>query len=240
MRVRGGLSCDCVQLTATLTVTVTAMPPPTVLTEFDREITTGAEGDWKSDDDPSAPLPVIHPSPWPGQSEFMSKLHGIERELTTLRCREDAFGFSHCVVCNLQFNTSDHWYSWTGGMAWNGSFLTHYVRKHNVKPSHQFYHWVMTFPMTIQAVAGRQQKRNAELEHQRRALVAAEEEGRRFMAMTPEEHRADYNRFRERWLKARYGDNWNRVDTHRPLNQPVEDALAGLILQTPPPSAPPQ
>jgi hypothetical protein len=131
-----------------------------VLTEFDRRHITEVEGQWQGypflpDDDVEGggvadpyPVPIPHSTRWPGRDEFELRLTKIQEKLRP----ESYLGVSRCSICNADLSVR----TYTGKemrrtagnvreeVCWSAHFLSHYVQKHNVKPSLEFYNWVMT------------------------------------------------------------------------------------------------
>lgn len=216
------------------------------LTTFDRDVVVEMEGCWRrtdlhplvdfadSDDEDQTPtirrntsqdhlpLPIPHTHRWPGQSAFESELEAIQLEFQSLRCVESALGVSSCDICHTETGVMQEYKG--DGMVWRGDFL-HYVEVHNVKPSREFYQWVIARPMDEVSVAQRRaakdertQQRRLELHQQVERAIA---EQRRVDALTPqqreEEEKAHYAAFREQYLKERFGEHWQNIDTMAPI-----------------------
>ncbi len=192
------------------------------LDSFDRERVVTAEGYWASPDDASLPFPVAHTQKWPGQDQFEVKLRRIEKEYDALGYSGGYFGSSSCRLCHQTLGSDEY----NGeGMKWTGDFLGHYVMRHNVKPSRQFYTWVLERPMDAgtcaQRVVNHARRVAAVAERQRAAAEVARQERERTSHLSAREVRdeiqRDYDAHREQFLRQRYGDNWHRVDTSRPI-----------------------
>ncbi len=92
------------------------------------------EGFWYSELEPQYPK-VIEGIPWEGQEEFLKALRIKERKAKLVVY----WSLSICRICK-EFNGNSTFYleNWE----WPCGFI-HYIRDHNVKPSPEFYDFVM-------------------------------------------------------------------------------------------------
>jgi hypothetical protein len=93
------------------------------------------EGYWYSKYEPKYPSPVANDEPWEGKAEFLEKLTQKESRTPVDRYK----GWSNCRLCNknngsTEFKTSN--WRWPEG-------YKHYIEDHNVKPSDEFYQFIM-------------------------------------------------------------------------------------------------
>ena len=98
------------------------------------------EGDWGS--------PIAEPSPWPSQEEFEEKLARLEDlaqegnipglEFRRLR------GVSESKLDPSEILKRNEYHDLVHNFCWTSSFLPHYVHKFNVRPSREFYEYVMS------------------------------------------------------------------------------------------------
>lgn len=136
----------------------------TRLTEFDREnmpVSDGGkvEGYWAEDKEESTifPFPVGSDNPWPGKAEFLTKLREKEGKAEntqfrgTSRCRlvkknncEPDIDDDMMVIKNN--GSSEFSMSTPAGdqIAWPEGYA-HYIEVHNVKPSREFYNFIMNW-----------------------------------------------------------------------------------------------
>jgi hypothetical protein len=134
----------------------------TPLTEFDRESmsTQGGvkyEGYWANSEDEKSnfPFPVGSDTAWPGKDEFLTKLRKKQSSAEETSYR----GMSHCRLvgkhnCQSDSGFDDQPVKDNGSSEFsitspNGDLITwpegyaHYVEVHNVKPSREFYNFIM-------------------------------------------------------------------------------------------------
>lgn len=132
---------------------------------FQRDAVKVAEGYWKSSDEPDLPVPVPHKERWQGQDEFEAKLGDLQMSA-------DEGGYFGCTTSRITGERlgSDE-YVYRHKMRWTGDYLSHYIMKHNVKPSKAFYQWVLAEPNPFKtsqerdkAVEKRDKKEKAEKE----------------------------------------------------------------------------
>lgn len=114
------------------------------------------EGYWATDKDPTQdrykgkyPWPTVHEKPWSGKQAFLERLHQIEK-LKDIK--------NSCIGWQLYRGVS--WsrvdFTWIGcgeykdyreRITWPEAYSSHYIDKYNVKPSREFYDYVMSFPL---------------------------------------------------------------------------------------------
>ncbi len=132
------------------------------------------EGYWASDEDPSKdsykgkyPFPKANPKPWPTQKEFLERLERLTEKAKLEKAKSVALGtqydnnWSGYSVINWRgvsisrfepskyVGSQDYVYKdpKTGEeIYWTEAFGPYYVKKFNVKPSKEFYDWVMNNP----------------------------------------------------------------------------------------------
>lgn len=88
-------------------------------------------------------IPFKHDSEWSGKSEFVNKLRKIQKNVTQLcanglspsRFEKDKY------LGSLEFRDSK------AHIAWPGDYLEYYIEKHNVKPSREFYNYVLDWTL---------------------------------------------------------------------------------------------
>ncbi len=132
---------------------VKSVPKPAF--DFDRDEVIDAEGYWALSVDPKKdiykgkyPFPKANAKPWAGKEEFLKKLEKIEAFASrdeNAKIRINVFRGpamsrldSGIVGCTEYVDT-------VNSMKWTEGFGSHYIGKHNVKPSREFYEYVMTF-----------------------------------------------------------------------------------------------
>ena len=108
---------------------------------------TRYEGDWLG------VIPKTYPIKWASQDEFVSKLKKIQALSLLQECVSSSLTYHHfsknnkCIFgsnkCNLP---GGDFTDYTEGICWRESFL-HYVESHNVKPSKEFYNYVMDYKL---------------------------------------------------------------------------------------------
>jgi hypothetical protein len=152
-------------------ITVVALTLTTHAVEFERSHMTiipglyagtyqRVEGYWgqhEHDHRDNLPFPIAHAEPWPGQKEFLKKLISIESSAqfwdhdSLTESRIQIFIFkgsahsrleSHVQVSNKEFYDTCEQIRWPHGFSW------YYVARFNVKPSKEFYDYVMNFELT--------------------------------------------------------------------------------------------
>lgn len=135
------------------------------LTEFEREkmslitnnwntTTSLVEGYWASSPYPERdkyrgkyPFPIPHENPWPGQQQFLKKLAQLESsdkvEKSTMRgWAPSRLGYEGWD--DHEYGSCEYWYkNDSRHIGWTDAFGPFYVAKRNVKPSHEFYDFVM-------------------------------------------------------------------------------------------------
>lgn len=88
------------------------------------------------------PFPISHKQPWPGKQKFFEKLVLIEAsnkvELICMRGVAPS-RLESSFVGNCEFHYKDDHHT----IIWTDAFNSHYVAKYNVKPSREFYDFVM-------------------------------------------------------------------------------------------------
>ena len=110
------------------------------------------EGYWADNQDPAKdsykgkyPFPQKHAHPWPTQEEFLRKLSVLESKAKVIGYR----GLSPSRFEDLHVGSREYQYKahWVGKLiCWPEAFGPYYVEKFNVKPSKEFYDWVMNNP----------------------------------------------------------------------------------------------
>ncbi len=94
------------------------------------------------------PFPIAYKEPWPGKQEFLEKLTLIEDsnkvQLVCMRGSSPS-RLESCFVGNSEFHFADGRCT----IIWTDAFGPHYVAKYNVKPSHEFYDFVMNLVLEI-------------------------------------------------------------------------------------------
>ncbi len=128
---------------------------------FDREkISTDGgvkyEGYWASKEDKASPFPfpVGSDTPWPGKEEFLTKLRAKQEKAEVISYR----GYSHCRLVGKNGCAPEPGYNFVvknnGASEYkmvtaNGDVIhwpegyEHYIEVHNVKPSREFYNFIM-------------------------------------------------------------------------------------------------
>lgn len=120
--------------------------------EFDRENCPldnnmrKVEGYWadpkyKTKDCAAYPVPKPNAQSFEGEKQFIEKLNKIELSLQKPPHISENNGHSYCRICeDFEYNGSREYhfkgYNWPGG-------YTHYIQQHHVKPSREFYLFVM-------------------------------------------------------------------------------------------------
>ncbi len=119
------------------------------------------EGYWADSADPQKdtyhgqyPFPQANAKPWPGKEEFLRKLSAIEGKVREKSLRivwEQNRGFSPSRLENDARDNpvpvgSGEFYDRLLGIVWPGGYREHYIDRHNVKPSQEFYQYVMSYP----------------------------------------------------------------------------------------------
>lgn len=98
------------------------------------------EGFWTDGTPDTAHLPKAVPSePWPGQNLFLKALAYVEK------CSDEHNykGWSNCRCCGIKNGSADFYRTRLGiKFIWPCGF-SHYVEKHNIRPSLAFQDWVM-------------------------------------------------------------------------------------------------
>lgn len=121
--------------------------------QFDREHVTGVEGYWATHQDPAQdryrgqyPWPKSNPTPWASQGEFIARLKKIERhpaiEINQYRGLSPSRLKPNCNAGSQEYCDPNH----VPPMKWTQGFGPHYVELFNVKPSREFYKYVMNHP----------------------------------------------------------------------------------------------
>ncbi len=120
---------------------------------FDRQTIVDCEGYWATSSDPTRdiyrdryPFPKSNPQMWPTQEQFMSKLSALEADIHSKKVTNIKTmyfkGVSHSRFDDSRLGCSEY-RDQKNSVAWTDAFLNHYVKKYNVKPSKQFYDYVM-------------------------------------------------------------------------------------------------
>ncbi len=142
-----------------------------MLTEFDREHMSKmkeqvsqfcenvlVEGYWASsanlEDDfyhGAYPFPIAHELSWPGQQQFLAKLAQLEKSNNVEKKLIRGFTFSRLGYegwdGNL-YSCSEYWYKdGSRSIVWTDAFGPFYVAQRNVKPSREFYNFVMNISL---------------------------------------------------------------------------------------------
>lgn len=133
---------------------------------FDREYMTTeesgikVEGVW-ADKQPETsisqgryPFPQPHVHPWPTQAEFLQALELLSKDESTMRTRIKAL-IPHCLKPGTYEDIDVYLYKdpkTKNLIQWTGSFGSQYVQEFNVKPSKEFYLWVMNHPKVKQTL----------------------------------------------------------------------------------------
>ena len=94
------------------------------------------EGYWYSKHDPDLPKPEIHALPFKKQTPFLNKLGRLERRATEHYYK----GWSTCRICGKHNGSTEYE---LGKWRWPYGF-SHYVADHNLRPSRDFYDFVMS------------------------------------------------------------------------------------------------
>lgn len=113
------------------------------LVDFDRENIIEAEGYWTglAGDALHYPWPQPNALPWPGQEEFLQRLAFIESSPTTIKVRFRGLAYSRLEKDKL-LGCSEYR---IGSIRWTDAFGPYYVARFNVKPSREFYRFVMGY-----------------------------------------------------------------------------------------------
>jgi hypothetical protein len=93
------------------------------------------EGYWYSKSSPEYPKPVAIETAWEGKEEFLQKLNRKEKSAS----RQQFKGISTCRICkcaNGSVEYSNSKFIWPEG-------YRHYIESHNIKPSDDFFNYVM-------------------------------------------------------------------------------------------------
>lgn len=144
-----------------------SMQQQSAVLEFDRETFVDAEGYWASDKDPKYdsyqgkyPFPKANEHPWQSKEEFLKKLAAIEATAGTLKFGEEnpihrvyklstrGHSFSR-LEQGVQLGSEEFLYKMSANekIRWTDVFGSYYIAKFNVKPSRQFYNFVMQFAL---------------------------------------------------------------------------------------------
>ncbi len=92
----------------------------------------------------SWPWPKEHDQPFEGEADFIKKLRQIEEQLkkAPIGHYDENDGYSICRICNSENGSGEYHldkYSWPEG-------YRHYIEKHHVIPSKQFYSFIKGLP----------------------------------------------------------------------------------------------
>jgi|SRR5581483_8353069 len=142
---------------------------------FDRERISFVEGYWSKDKKDlnysdyyaQFPMPTENKTTWSGQKEFLEKLNRIQRiAISSIYCNNQSchtnlriktnllpyhlsFGPSapQCRIC-LQWTSPCEFIDSRSVIFWQTGYV-HYLEKHNLLPSREFYRYIMNFPETL-------------------------------------------------------------------------------------------
>lgn len=108
------------------------------------------EGYWADNENEKSnfPFPKSHASTFPGQNNFVEALKKIQNDSSV---EKDQFkGYSSCRFGDKPHNGSAEFHVGKGNdkISWPEGYL-HYVTKHNVIPSREFYKFVMNYSRKI-------------------------------------------------------------------------------------------
>ncbi len=130
--------------------------------QFDREKIVDAEGYWADSENPSEdsykgryPFPKPNEKPWPTENKFLERLSRIEKTASQsmfggpvamgvgLTCfmSQALSRFEDVFVGRCEYSDQANKIKWTE------AFGPYYVSKFHVKPSREFYRFVMNFPL---------------------------------------------------------------------------------------------
>ena len=96
------------------------------------------EGYWWSRYEPQYLMPICHDIPWEGQEDFLHALRRRQKAAAKVQYR----GWSTCRICKCTNGSTEYK---SGGWIWPEGYI-HYIEEHNVKPSSEFYKFVMASP----------------------------------------------------------------------------------------------
>ena len=102
------------------------------------------EGYWAMDKkDKSRPFPQKFKGTWEDKDTFCDKVHSIEEKLEA----DQMFyrGMSESRLEPGEMVGSGEHRDLVNGVLWPEGYAEHYIRKHNVLPSEEFYEYVMAF-----------------------------------------------------------------------------------------------
>ncbi len=85
-------------------------------------------------------IPVKHPTLWPGKEEFVEKLQKLQKVVNMTGYD----GQSYSRFEKDKTLGSREYADYEAMIMWPGDYLEHYIEKHNVLPSKEFYDYVMT------------------------------------------------------------------------------------------------
>jgi len=138
---------------------------------FDREKIIDVEGYWAYSADPAQddykgkyPFPIPHKKPWLSKDDFVKKLRKIQGEALTktipqyLEAKRNNFEFFPRIIYvsyrghapsrlepGVNTEGGGEYIDTNNNISWTVAFLPYYVEKFNVKPSREFYHYVMNY-----------------------------------------------------------------------------------------------
>lgn len=103
---------------------------------------------WDKEYTGTLPFPKEHAKPWPSQNDFLKKLFAIESmagKNSRIQCVAYR-GHSHARLGEESAYVGNRQYSdMIAKICWPEAFGQYYVEKFNVKPSREFYRYVMNF-----------------------------------------------------------------------------------------------
>lgn len=123
--------------------------------EFDREKIVDAEGYWAHSANPAEDtyhgkysFPKPNQEPWPTEDKFLAKLTQIEKSAGGARVKTTRYrGLAPSRLEPGVDLGSSEYVDTISGVTWTDAFGSYYVGKFHVKPSRQFYRFVMNFPL---------------------------------------------------------------------------------------------
>lgn len=92
------------------------------------------------------PLPIAHPQPWSGQKEFLTKLLAIEKSLNSPSIMMEGYADSRLDLSNDHVGCGEYEYN---GVRWTQGYSEHYIEKFNVRPSREFYDFIMSSSLPL-------------------------------------------------------------------------------------------
>lgn len=109
------------------------------------------EGYWRNEYDASTslyPSPKSRPDAWPRKAEFLAKLGAVETALKNADCLTYYRGLAPSRIEEDVYVGSCEFIDKTAKIVWPCGYLQHYIDKHNVVPSADFYDYIMDFDVS--------------------------------------------------------------------------------------------